>query len=221
MGITEKLRVIAEDVWIRIINHPFVLGLYRGDLPMDKFRFYLIQDYNYLITLTRCQSMIASKLEDPLIMRRILELALTDITTELESYAAMLNELGLKLGDVIKVRPSPTNIAYMNFLLTTCSLGSPWEGLVAILPCYWTYLDIARHNEHLLRMNTVDLFKRWCRIYLSEDYAKIVNELRDIIDSHSDYLMRDLDRLSRVFRQAAIYELMFWDMAYKQEEWII
>jgi len=218
---TERLKEAVSDVWDRILNHPFVTELFNGSLPMGKFRFYVIQDYNYLITLTRCQAIIASKFEDPAIMRKILELALADVSTELENYNKLLGELGLSLNDVIRVRPSPTNMAYMNFLLSTCTMGSPYEGLVAILPCYWTYLEIARYHAKKLEGNPVRVYRDWALVYLSPEYEKIVSDLRAIIDNAGDYLARDFDRLSGIFRQASVYEYMFWDMAFRQEQWIL
>ncbi len=219
--ITEILRDSVNDVWNRIFNHPFVTELFSGSLPIEKFKFYVIQDYNYLLTLTRCQAIIASKFEDPAIMRKILELALADVSTELENYNKLLSVLGLRLDDVIKAKPSPTNTAYMNFLLTTCSLGSPYEGLVSILPCYWTYLEIAKYHADKLSNNPVKVYRDWASVYLSPEYAGIVNDLRGIIDGASDYLMKDVNRLMSIFRQASIYEYMFWDMAYRQEQWAL
>ncbi|GAB6946145.1 thiaminase II [Vulcanisaeta sp. JCM 16161] len=220
-SITELLRNQSDDVWRKIINHPFVTELFSGSLPLEKFRFYITQDYNYLITLTRCQALIASKFENPTVMRRVLELALADVTTELENYNKLLNALGLSISDVIKVRPSPTNTAYMNFLLTTCALGNPYEGLVAILPCYWTYLEIARYHANKLNSNPVKVYRDWALVYLTPEYAGIVDGLRAIIDEASDYLMRDFDRLLSIFRQASVYEYLFWDMAYRQEQWVL
>ncbi|WP_243668718.1 hypothetical protein [Vulcanisaeta sp. JCM 16161] len=53
------------------------------------------------------------------------------------------------------------------------------------------------------------------------EYAGIVDGLRAIIDEASDYLMRDFDRLLSIFRQASVYEYLFWDMAYRQEQWVL
>ncbi len=219
--VTEILRISSNDIWERILKHPFVVELFRGSLPPEKFRFYVIQDYNYLVTLTRCQAIIASKLEEPAIIRRILELALADVSTELENYNKLLNALGLSLNDVIRARPAPTNTAYMNFLLTTCTLGGPYEGLVAILPCYWTYLEIAKSHEKELANNPVSIYRDWALVYLSPEYEGIVMDLRRIIDDASDYLVHDISRLTGIFRQASIYEFMFWDMAYRMEQWDI
>ncbi|ADY01013.1 MAG: thiaminase II [Vulcanisaeta sp.] len=219
--ITDLLRSRVNDIWYRIFNHPFVIELFNGTLPLEKFRFYVIQDYNYLITLTKCQAIIASKFEDPTTMRKILELALADVSTELENYNKLLNTLNLSFDDAIRIRPSPTNIAYMNFLLTTCTLGSPYEGLVAILPCYWTYLEIARYHVEKLRSNPIKIYRDWASIYLTPEYSGIVDSLRVIIDKASDYLMRDFDKLLNIFRQASVYEYLFWDMAYRQEQWVL
>jgi thiaminase/transcriptional activator TenA len=174
---------------------------------MESFKFYLIQDYNYLVTLTRCQAQIASKLEDPRLIRRILELALADVTTELENYNKLLTEVGLSLEEVMRARPSPTNRAYMDFLMTTCTLGTPLEGLVAILPCYWTYLEIAMHHREKLRENRVEIYRRWAHAYLTQEYHMIVQGLREIVDSHQH---ADPEKLDKLFRQASIYEYMFW-----------
>ncbi|WP_243680020.1 hypothetical protein [Vulcanisaeta souniana] len=134
--ITEILRDSSNDIWERILKHPFVVELFRGgSLPPEKFRFYVIQDYNYLVTLTRCQAMIASKLEEPTVIRRILELALADVSTELENYNKLLNTLGLSLNDVIRARPAPTSTAYMNFLLTRVL----W---VVLTRAWWLYYHV-------------------------------------------------------------------------------
>lgn len=218
--VTELLRESAMDIWERILNHPFVTELFEGSLPMEKFKFYITQDYNYLITLTKCQAIISSKFDDPSIMRRVLELALADVSTELENYNKLLGALGLRIEDVVRARPSPTNMAYMNFLLTTCMMGGPYEGLVAILPCYWTYLEIARYHAEKLVRNPVKVYRDWASVYLSPEYERIVNDLRAIVDNASDYLMRDLDKLVRIFRQASTYEYLFWDMAYREEGWL-
>lgn len=219
MSLTDDLRAGVDDIWKAIINHPFVVELYSGTLPLDKFRFYVTQDYNYLITLTRCQAIIASRLDDPSDMRKVLELALADVSTELENYNKLLGRLGLSLNDVLNVRPSPTNVAYMNFLLTTCSMGTAWEGLVAILPCYWTYLEIARAHVDKLGGNPVDVYREWASVYLSDEYRFIVDELKELINNRGEYLRKDFNKLLSIFRQASTYEYMFWDMAYRQETW--
>ena len=42
------LRAEADPIWQRIFVNPFLKELRQGTLPIEKFRFYLAQDYLYL-----------------------------------------------------------------------------------------------------------------------------------------------------------------------------
>lgn len=41
----------VAPVWHRFVNHPFVLAMGNGTLPLESFKGYLIQDYLYLVSL--------------------------------------------------------------------------------------------------------------------------------------------------------------------------
>ena len=214
--LSEELRREAEGVWRRIINHPFVVELYEGRLPLEKFKYYVVQDYNYLVTMMRVFSIIASK-ADPDVAARALEIAWADATVEMENYKQLLARLGLRLEDVLRAEPAPTNVGYMSYMVATASLGAPLEGLVVTLPCFWTYQVIAEAHAGKLEGNPVDLYVDWARVYLSDEYAKVVETLRETVDSLYDG--RGYEALKRIFLTASRYEWMFWDMAYRMEGW--
>lgn len=48
MRFTERLRRAAEPIWQGYFTHPFVTGIGDGSLSVEKFRFFLLQDYLYL-----------------------------------------------------------------------------------------------------------------------------------------------------------------------------
>ena len=216
MGLSALLRRDVEHIWTKIFNHPFVVQLYDGSLPISKFKYYIIQDYNYLITMMRCFSLIAAK-ADPSVSAKALEIALADATTELENYKRLLGKLDLNFNDVINTEPAPTNLAYMNYLLATCALGTPLEGLVAVLPCFWSYLEIAEKLKDRLEANEVSIYREWCMTYLSSEYKDLVRDLRELIDTLWDG--RNYDRYLKLFTRSSKYEYMFWDMAYREEQW--
>jgi thiaminase/transcriptional activator TenA len=216
LSLSEKLRDDSKYIWKKILSHPFVLELYRGTLPLDKFKFYVKQDYNYLIGSMRAFSLLASKSSYE-ISRLALELAYADATVEMENYVRLLKRLGLSLEEVLKEEPAPTNVAYTNFLISTCALGNPLECLVALLPCFWSYQVIAEAHKDLLRENSVEVYVDWASVYLSDDYKDIVRKMREAVDRLWDG--KEYDVLKRIFIVASRYEYMFWDMAYKMESW--
>lgn len=209
-GISGRLRQDADPIWREIFGYPFVVGLYRGDLPLEKFRFYVLQDYNFLVAMMKNLAILASKAETVSLTREMLELAHLEGTSEFQGYEALLGKLGYTLSDALKVSPAPVNISYSSFLLATSSLKTFWEGLTAILPCFWTYAEIADfHREKLLR-NGNALYTEWAAVYLSESYLSLVGRLRGLVDAAS----AAYERLREVFLTASQYEYDYWDTAY-------
>lgn len=41
----------VAPVWDRFVNHPFVMAMGDGSLPLESFKGYLVQDYLYLVGL--------------------------------------------------------------------------------------------------------------------------------------------------------------------------
>ncbi|MEM4717506.1 MAG: TenA family protein [Desulfurococcaceae archaeon] len=218
MRITERLRNEASYIWSRILGHPFVLELYTGVLPREKFKYYLIQDYNYLVSMSRCFSLIAAK-SDFELAKLALELAYLDATTEMSNYERLLDKIGLSLGEVVNYEFSPTNIAYMSFLLSTCALRSPVESLIALLPCFWSYMEIAERHRDKLLGNRNELYVEWAQVYLSKEYRELVERLREIIDRNSDKVNYEVAKF--LFITASRFEYMFWEMSYNMEKWVI
>jgi len=214
--LSSLLRKDADSIWRKIFEHPFVVELYSGKLPIEKFKFYVKQDYNYLIGMMRTFSILASK-ADYEVARLALEIAYADATIEMENYIKLLKKLGMTLEEVLSVEPMPTNIAYMNFLITTCYIGTPIECLVATLPCFWSYAEIAKIHRDLLKDNPVDIYVEWASVYLSNEYRSLVSKLIDLVDKL--WSGENYEKLKKLFITASRYEYMFWDASYREEAW--
>lgn len=217
--LSEVLRESTGDIWSLLPRHPFVLALYKGTLPLERFKFYAVQDYNYLVGLIKSLSIAASKANDLRISRLALAHASFLSSTEMENYEKLLKRLGLTLDQVLEAEPAPTNEAYVNFMIATCSTGTTLECLVALLPCYWSYREIAVTNRELLRYNKVEIYREWASVYLGADYGDAVEEYRRAVDRLWESEGGDLGRLKTIFRKATRYEYLFWDMAWNMEKW--
>jgi len=215
--ISGRLRRDAHSVWEKLLSHPFVVELYAGTLPMDKFRFYVLQDYNYLVAMMKNLAILASKAVSIRAMRAMLEIAHLEASSEFSSYDELLHTLGYSIEDAAGAEPSEVNVSYMSYLLSTSSLKTFWEGLAATLPCFWSYAEIAKANKERLTNNSNAIYTEWASVYLTESYQKLVDEMRGLLDeSDAEY-----EALKQAFITASKYEFRYWDMAYNMRGWAL
>ena len=215
--ISDRLRADADSIWKEIFKHPFVVELYEGTLPLEKFKFYVLQDYNYLATDMKNLSILSSKAESVEAMREMIEVAHLEAPTEFQSYGEFLKRLGYTIEDAMGIEPTPTNISYSSFLLATSSLKTFWEGLAATLPCFWSYAEIAEFHRDKLKENQNDLYLEWASVYFTEPYLDLIDRMKGLLDSANV----EYEKLNEVFITASKYEYLYWSMAYNMEEWPI
>lgn len=208
---SEKLREMAGPIWEEIFRHPFVVELYSGALPLEKFKYYLLQDYNYLVNFAKALSLAAAKAPSVQLMKEALSLAYGTVTGEMANYESLLKEVGLTLEEAARAEPNFVNVSYMSYLLSVCSLEGFYQCMAAVLPCFWSYAEIAQRHRDALERNPVQLYRKWASVYLSEDYLSLVRRLREVLDSSG----LPAEALWPYFRQASLYELKFWEAAYE------
>ncbi|MED5428568.1 MAG: thiaminase II, partial [Chloroflexota bacterium] len=61
---TTELRELADPLWSRELTHPFVSGIGDGTLEIEKFQFFLKQDYIFLVEFSRAISIAAAKAKE-------------------------------------------------------------------------------------------------------------------------------------------------------------
>jgi thiaminase/transcriptional activator TenA len=217
MNISMRLKNDAEDVWKKILEHPFVEELCRGTLPMEKFKFYILQDYNYLISSIKNFSVISSRADSPDAMREIIEILHLETISEFEGYEKLLGKLGYTIKDAIDLEPIHENVSYTSFLLSTSSLKSYAESITSVLPCYWSYAEIAEHNMDKLKKNRNKIYADWASAYTSSSYLNLVGKLRKLVDLAGEKF--PYDKLNRIFMTACRYEYAFWNAVYDMATW--
>lgn len=213
MGVAEELRGRAGPIWERIVAHPFVVEVYRGDLPMEKFKYYLLQDYYYLIHFTKALALAAAKAPDVSSMKLALSLAYGTVTGEMANYEALLREVGLSIEAAAAAEPNDVNKAYMDFLTATCALEGFYHCMAAVLPCFWTYAEIAERHREALKGNKVEVYVKWASTYLSKEYRDLVDSLKALLNSGGV----GADELWPYFKRASEYEWKFWQAAYEAQ----
>jgi thiaminase/transcriptional activator TenA len=207
-----------EPTFAAILAHPFVTGLTDGTLDAEVFAQYVAQDVHYLRDYARALAIVGAKaatLADTAMFARH---AAEVYDVELSLHDTLLPALGLDTAAVDGTRATPTTRAYTSYLLATAYGGSFAEGLAAVLPCYWIY---ARVGEALIERGSPDpRFQRWIDSYGGDDFAATVARVLDLTDRIGVELNPAEEAVARAhFVTTARYEWMFFDAAYRREDW--
>ncbi len=211
---SEELRQEADAVWQRIFHHPFLLEVREGRLPLEKFRYYLLQDYHYLETFGRTVAIALGKASESQTIELLARRVLTPIERPL--HRKMLELVGVSQEQAARIEPSPTNLAYTNHLLSTAFAHGLGPTAAALLPCPWTY----NHLGDVLGEVDHPVYGEWVAFYHQGLLEESVRAWRRFVDTTAEEAgPQERDLMRRLFLTSSRYELMFWDMAYSQEQW--
>ena len=115
-------------------------------------------------------------------------------------------------------KPSPTCSHYISYLLATAH-NAPYEvSVAALLPCFWIYGEV---GKHLLKIAAPDNpYQAWIDTYADEEFEEGVRKVIGIADSTFASAMPVIqEQMFEAFERASILEWMFWDSAYRLEQW--
>src|SRR5436190_1753379 len=106
-GLTATAREAAAPVWERHVAHPFVAGIGDGTLPEDRFRFYVRQDYLFLIDYGRLLALAAARAPRLAWMRRFSALAQSVLETEMDLHRQFAARWGVTTEQLESERTAP------------------------------------------------------------------------------------------------------------------
>ena len=133
VAFADEVEKKAEPVRRAILAHPFVTGIGDGTLDVEKFKFYVRQDYVYLMDYSRVLAMASARAPDLDAMGRFARLLHETLNTEMELHRGFCAQLGITAGELEATEAAPTTLAYTGFLLNVAHQRSYAE-LAASLP---------------------------------------------------------------------------------------
>jgi thiaminase/transcriptional activator TenA len=201
-------------------EHPFIREVAAGTLPHEKFRFYLEQNLLYLPEYARAIALGAAKAGDLEELGQFAEALANIVETEIPKDRELLDRvLALGAEDRGGTRAmAPATLAYTSYLLSTAFRGGPLEIMTAIMPCAWSYGEIASR----LRPDVGDhpVYAGWVGFFASDEYEVLVDELREQLDAMGSDASRARRReLATIFDMSGRLEHGFWEMAYGLVQW--
>ena len=136
MRFSGELRQSAEPIWGEMFAHPLLRQFCDGSLPVETFRYFLIQDWHYLDAFARCVGIAIDKARDAAMLERLAGRLVKPVEKSLHRKLFALLGVEPSVADAVPV--SPTCLGYMNHMLVTAMQGSLGETAAVLLPCPWT-----------------------------------------------------------------------------------
>ena len=221
MRATDELSTIGDPIWEAILEHPMVSQLGEGTLDEAPFRYWVRQDYVYLIEYARVFAHGAAMAPDLERMGTFAELLDSTINTEMDLHRSYAEQFGISEAELEATEPSPTTQGYTDFLVRTAATGTFGDLIAALLPCMWGFNVTGKRLAEQGRPDH-EGYAEWIDMYAGEEFTELTEWCKDLMDEvWAESTPDERDRYRELFRTSARYEYRFWDAAWRQEEWSI
>lgn len=220
MTTTERLLAASEHIWEQYHSHPFVRGIADGSLDQEKFRYYMIQDYLYLIDYAKVFAIGVAKASDMETMALYAGYVHQILDGEMDIHKGYMKRLGISMEEVEHTALALDNLSYTSYMLRVAYDEGAAEVAAAILSCAVSYEVIARE---IVKENPAaadhPFYGEWVRGYANEGYHDANQVLIDLTERlTAGYTEKQLKHLEDIFAACSRYEGAFWDMAWEMRQ---
>ena len=210
-----------DSIYTAILQMPFIKELEAGSLDRQVFQHYMIQDGIYLGEFARVLAIISAKAIDADTQLQFANSVSEAIIVERALHENFFAEFGIEVKTALATEPSPTCLSYTNFLLATAYQHSFAVSVSAVLPCFWIYLAVGKHIFQQANKNQ-NPYQNWIDTYVDENFETSVNATIRVADRAAELASTtELQLMHQAFYRASQFEWLFWDSAYKLEQWAI
>ena len=214
MSFSEKLKNNNLDLWDKAhIKHPFVQSIQNGNIEFKNFKFYMIQDYKFLIEYCKVVSIAISKSNNFETMSFLSKLLDETLNSEMTLHENFCNDYGIKKTELLSFETAPSTQAYSNYLISTAYKFDTNIICCALLPCQWGYDEIGRKLGNNNTTNPDSFHKRWIDSYNNPEYQKITSWLINHVDSNEETI--DNKIANNIFRISLENEFSFWNSSWE------
>ena len=217
--ISARFRSRGARIWRAIENHAFLRELHAGTLPMNRFTYFILQDYVYLLDFAQILCQGGAKSPDLQTLELFCRHALGAVEVERSFHASFGKTLGLSGKELDAVPKGPITQAYIGHLQSVARSGTLGEIVAAVLPCYWIYGEVGK-RLYRNRPSKPKIYRQWIETYASEAFWQPVREQIQLMDKLGAAASSSEKNLMNAhFLLSSRYEFMFWEQAYRLESW--
>ena len=211
----DRLKESCAKDWRRYTEHEFVRQLGTGTLPEAAFRYYLIQDYLFLIQFARAYALAVYKSETLGDMRQAAGGMSAILDIEMGLHVEFCRGWGLSEDGMTAAAEDAACMAYTRYVLERGMAGDLLDLHAALSPCIVGYAEIgsalAASAGDALRDNP---YAAWIEMYAGNEYQEVAEAEKAFLDDLMSRRGGDgrFDSLADTFRKATRLEADFWQM---------
>ena len=215
--VTCRLLESAQALWEAYPEHPFVRGIADGSLDVEKFRFYMIQDYLYLIEYAKVFALGVAKARDLESMRLFAGYVGQILDGEMDIHRKYMARLGIELSEAEQAATALDNRSYTSYMLKVAYEEGPEQIAAAILSCALSYEYIAKKiMETHPDAARHPFYGEWVDGYSCDEY----HDANGVLVALTERLCggmdeRQLAHLEEIYVECSRYEMAFWDMGWE------
>lgn len=203
-----KNKLIIE----KINNNPFIIEIFQGILPKNKFIKYIKDDYDYIFKAIKNLNIIASKARNEKELIILNNLINNAVNSEFQSYYNLIKELNINFEDIKNYNNSNIMKKYLYHLENSSKKGFQ-EGIISAFSCYYSYYSLAKKNINQLSKNNSSIYKKWCEDLLSIEYKNVIITFENIINDFND-----IENMNVYFAKSLNFENQIFDHYYENGE---
>ena len=216
MRFTDQLWNEALPVYNKIQDHPFNQEMKNGTLPVEKFKFYIYQDSLYLADFAKALAIAGTRSATSQELLDFLQFAQNAILVERALHIGYFKEYEIDF----KTGKAPGCFAYTNYVLAASAFESYEVAVAALLPCFWIYKKVGDYIYETQRKPNP--YQNWIDAYAGKEFAASVEKALRICDQLAENTSEiTRKKMSDAYLTASKMEYIFWDSAYKLEEWSV
>lgn len=218
MKTSERLFEAVKDIWNSYNTHPFVSGIGNGSLDKEKFKFYMVQDYLYLLDYSKVFALGIIKAKKEEHMRMFADLVSSTLNVEMNTHKQYMQRLGITENDVKTSKASLITESYTKYMLAIGSNEGIAEVATAVMACSWSYKLIADYLEKINGSKYHEFYGEWICSYASDEFRNGNEVIMKLVDDLTvDYTEEQLVNLEDIIINCSRFEYKFWDMSWNKE----
>jgi thiaminase/transcriptional activator TenA len=204
-------------IFEQILGHPFIVELTDGSLSRERFVFYMQQDALYLREFSRALAIAGARLPDAGASQAFYGFAQGALAVEGVLHETYFKQFGVTPDS----GKAPACFAYTQYLLAMAATAPPPEAAAALLPCFWIYREVGKEIVRRAESNVAsNPYARWIETYSGTEFDQSVARAIDIVEAlAAETGDAGREAMRAAYEQSTRLEWMFWDSAYRLEEW--